>query len=600
VSTLRVASSAVAVPCDDSMVIAGSILPTRVNGAVTDLRATAVVIEADVPVCIVSCDVIAIPAALADRAAKQIAAQTDVPFENIMIVGTHTHHAPTTIDVHGYKAEKEFCEGLVRCTARAATNAWQSLRKKGPGMNDVEAEMGFALSQEATVGQCSRRRLRDGSISWRAHDPEEIVRPTGPFDPDLPVVAFRRPGGEWAGVLFNHSTHNMGPCGKGRSPGFYGLAAQQLERELGGRFLFLPGAFGSTHNQTVPDVEAAHRIRAAVRSGLHDLAFGLIGPVQCMRQPFHYHVRHFDEDQEHQAVAAYCRRYLPPDCAETYIEVFRKQRAELAPHQGKSRQTWLQVVRLGQVVLVGVPGEMFCALGLAIRRRSPFRHTFVVGLANDWIGYIPDRGGMQLGGYQVWTGSHSYAKEGTGERMVEEALDMLRQLECVGCRSGTAPRLRPLRTDDALRLQQFYNGLSSESRTFFRPLGWNATYARCVQVARESKEGKRYDVAAESMGRIVGWAFTTGMDSVLPHLGIACADDLHGCGLGTRMMQCLVDEAKRQHKKGIDLILVQSNDRALRLYKKFGFRIVGSFERADGLPYYKMQLDLSSSYPEAG
>jgi hypothetical protein len=65
------------------------------------------------------------------------------------------------------------------------------------------------------------------------------VRPTGPFDPELPVLAFVRPDGKPEAVLFNHSTHTIGTIrGAVRSLSFYGLAAQELEAERGGTFLF--------------------------------------------------------------------------------------------------------------------------------------------------------------------------------------------------------------------------------------------------------------------------------------------------------------------------------------------------------------------------
>jgi neutral ceramidase len=70
-------------------------------------------------------------------------------------------------------------------------------------------------------------------------------------------------------------------------------------------------------------------------------------------------------------------------------------------------------------------------LGMEIKRRSPFAHTVVAELSNDWIGYLPDRQAHQLGGYQVWTGFHSYCEPGTGERMVEEALDLLDDLHAI-------------------------------------------------------------------------------------------------------------------------------------------------------------------------
>lgn len=103
-------------------------------------------------------------------------------------------------------------------------------------------------------------------------------------------------------------------------------------------------------------------------------------------------------------------------------------RAKLAPQQGEERETWLQAMRIGDVAIAAVPAEYFTQLGLDIKNRSPFRHTLVAELANDWIGYLPNLEGHKLGGYQVWTGYHSYAEPGTGERIADEIVGMLREL----------------------------------------------------------------------------------------------------------------------------------------------------------------------------
>jgi len=85
----------------------------------------------------------------------------------------------------------------------------------------------------------------------------------------------------------------------------------------------------------------------------------------------------------------------------------------------------VQAMRIGQSAWVAVPGELFCRLGLAIQRRSPFRHTMVVSLAGDYIGYLPAACDFQRGGYQTWTGRHSFTERGTGEALVETAVDLL-------------------------------------------------------------------------------------------------------------------------------------------------------------------------------
>jgi hypothetical protein len=83
---------------------------------------------------------------------------------------------------------------------------------------------------------------------------------------------------------------------------------------------------------------------------------------------------------------------------------------------------------IGDIAIVGVPAELFTGLGMEIKRRSPFVNTFIAELSNDWIGYLPDREAHRLGGYQVWTGLHSYAEPGTGERLADEAVGILEEL----------------------------------------------------------------------------------------------------------------------------------------------------------------------------
>ncbi len=145
-----------------------------------------------------------------------------------------------------------------------------------------------------------------------------------------------------------------------------------------------------------------------------------------LRKEITVKVRHFDEAAEERAVTAYCtKRIKDPAWAKSTIETFREMRKRLAPQQGQERKTWVQVILIGDVAIVGVPGEFFTVLGQEIKRRSPFRYTYVFELANDYIGYIPDQRGFDRGGYQVWTGLHSFLERGTGEKIVSAAVELL-------------------------------------------------------------------------------------------------------------------------------------------------------------------------------
>ena len=408
------------------MVIAGGIGPRYAQGAEGQLRAVAVVLslggeEQATRVAIVGCDVLFTPHDIVDAALQEIEKSTGIPGANVLVNATHTHHAPSTVRIHGCEREELFCQRLRRGIVTAVQRAVAQLEHG-------EAEFVFGLGAEETVGANSRLLLEDGRIHWIGSR-KTAVRPTGPFDPELPVLTFRGSDGGIRAMIFNHSTHTIGTVRPNvRSPSFYGLAAQELEQELGGVACFLEGASGSTHNITgVSTSEAVVRIKNSVRETLARAKPQTLERLLSAKRRFTFSVRTFDERREDERVATYVRKYAPNIADET-IRIFREMRRELKPHQGERRDTWIQTLVIGDVAVVGVPAEYFTSLGIDIKRRSPFPRTYIAELANDWIGYLPDREGHELGGYQTWMGLHSYAEVGTGERLADEVIELLEQM----------------------------------------------------------------------------------------------------------------------------------------------------------------------------
>jgi len=418
---VKVAAATAEILGDDSMVIAGGIHPIYASGQEGKLRASAIVIERDTRLCIVSCDILMIQRDILDEVCQRIESEFSIPFENILIACTHTHHAPSTISIHGYSRNELFCAHVKDAILSAVHTAMHKLE------DAQETKMYFWLGEESTVGQNSRLLMRDKTIYW-VGPKEDALRPTGPFDPELPVIVFKRMDGNMEALLFNHSTHNIGTRQSNkRSPGFYGLVAQKLEEELGGTVIFLPGAAGSTHDLALPTDEKILRIENAVKKALSFSKPRELSSIKSVKREVEYRVRKFDEEKEDKAVCYYCnKRTTDP---KLIIEVFRKMRRELLGHQDEVRKTWLQAMLLGDIALVGIPGELFTELGIQIKRRSPFRYTYIVELANDYIGYIPDKQAFDLGGYQVWTGFHSFVAKGTGEAIVKEAVKLLYKLK---------------------------------------------------------------------------------------------------------------------------------------------------------------------------
>jgi hypothetical protein len=431
---LRVGAAAANFAADDKMQIAGGIGPQYYHGQEGELRAVATVLEqaGSGKFAIVACDVVFVTGEMFDHAAAQIEKSCGIPPANLLINATHTHHAPSTVSVHGCQPEPEFIRSVEAAVVQAVERANASLKD--------DCHFAFHLGQEPDIGQNSRLLLADGMINWIGSS-VPIVRPTGPFDPQLPVWVFRDHDNKLVSVLYNHSTHTIGSLRPGvRSPSFYGLAAQQMEEKWGATVCFLEGASGSTHNMKCPVPEAIEKLKRDLTEGVEQATERPVPRIVSIKRPFRYKVRTFDEQTEDKKVIDYCTKHAP-GALESSTRIFREARLELKPQQGKERETTLQVLLIGDVALVGVPAEFFTGLGMEIKRRSPFKETYIAELANDWIGYLPDREAHQLGGYQTWMGLHSFAEEGTGERVVDQAVAMLEEL--AGPRAAAANSGRP-------------------------------------------------------------------------------------------------------------------------------------------------------------
>jgi len=104
------------------------------------------------------------------------------------------------------------------------------------------------------------------------------------------------------------------------------------------------------------------------------------------------------------------------------------------------------VLRIGPAAIVGLPGEVFCALGHELRRRSPLSPTLVAELANGCVGYLLPRAGWASGGYEAGLGPWCRVAQGEPERLVEAAIAL-----AAGLRTGPRRSTEGLASTGALR-----------------------------------------------------------------------------------------------------------------------------------------------------
>jgi hypothetical protein len=83
------------------------------------------------------------------------------------------------------------------------------------------------------------------------------------------------------------------------------------------------------------------------------------------------------------------------------------ERLERVRRGDAPRLAEVQALRVGEAAFVGIPGEPFSELGIAIKRTTRAPTAVCLGYANDYLGYLAPPRAWEQGGYEVSLGSWS-------------------------------------------------------------------------------------------------------------------------------------------------------------------------------------------------
>ena len=92
----------------------------------------------------------------------------------------------------------------------------------------------------------------------------------------------------------------------------------------------------------------------------------------------------------------------------------------------------LQTMRIGDLGIAASPCEVFAEIGLEIKRKTPFKPTFTIELANGHGGYLPTPEQHKLGGYETWRSRASYLEINAAPKIVHTILDLFGVLHSAG------------------------------------------------------------------------------------------------------------------------------------------------------------------------
>ena len=60
-----------------------------------------------------------------------------------------------------------------------------------------------------------------------------------------------------------------------------------------------------------------------------------------------------------------------------------------------------------------------------MKKRSPFKPTFTVELANGYSGYLPTPAQHEMGGYETWRARSSYLETGASPKITAALMELL-------------------------------------------------------------------------------------------------------------------------------------------------------------------------------
>jgi neutral ceramidase len=362
---------------------------------------------------------------------ERINDRTGLEPKNVMLASTHSHSTPETLGITRLSDVPEAVPWLEVLMDQLAS----AVEMASSNMAQAQLKLGMGLAKE--IGH--NRRVRDLSIE------EQIAR--GLVDPQVGVLMCESLENNDSFIVINFACHpvtvQVQPLVSADYPG---VATDLVERTVDGcrNCLFLQGAAGNINPMLddTRDFADVARYGMILAGEVLKTTGSLRSPVTPIMEPklaakseiLHLPVRDLPDPEPMRE--AYEKALKDAESAKTDEERFRALRTA-----GQHRESLdliergtdpvpgeVQVMRIGDLAVASTPGEMFVQLGLEIKRRSAAPHTFVVELANGWVGYLLNPGGFAEGGYEAYPGPWTKVSEDAGQMLVDKAAELMEEL----------------------------------------------------------------------------------------------------------------------------------------------------------------------------
>lgn len=364
------------------------------EGKIHDLNAKALAIEdaGRGRVVLVTTDLLGLPRALSTEIAEQARKSYGLKREQILFNSSHTHTGPVlsgslsgayNLDAAQSKAVDEYTAQL---KTKLIALIGDAIKDLGP------AKLAYGVGTAPFA--MNRRQLKQGSMIIG-------VNPEGVADREVPVLSVSSPDGRLRGVVFGYACHNTTLTGEfyQLSGDYAGFAQEAIEKEHPGAMaLFVLGCGADINPYPRSQLDVARNHGETLARSVDAVLKGSLTPI---------------DGQVKSRLGVVMIPFQTPPTKEEFQtrlqdkNVYRVRHAErmLARYQrdGKIAAEYpytVQVLRIGELTLIGLSGEVATDYSLRLKRELGGM-TWVAGYSNDLCSYIPSARMIPEGGYEV-------------------------------------------------------------------------------------------------------------------------------------------------------------------------------------------------------
>lgn len=431
---IECASGSVCVTPPLGTAISGYFTERRAKGVYDDLYANICIIKKnDTKVVLISADFcVASPWSAYVR--EEIGKRLGISSDAVLSSATHTHTGPV---LAGNLVNQAYVDDMKAKIVQKAVDLDKELEP---------CTIEFGSGQDKRFSFNRRYIMKDGRVITNpgANNPD-IVKPAGPVDYSVNVIKILTAKRKVKSIIFNHGNHADTIYGEWLSADWPGYLSKKLKDQFGDiTVLTLNGTEGDVNhldpmnNRVVQNLDEAKMIgfgyaetaiKAAKKSkplNVEAVAFAFESiqiPKRVITEAEYADAKRTVDELKDNPEASMEGKTLESQhivkrhpavmlmFARGIVSAYEKRL------ENPNKTLLMDAIRIGDLVLLGVSGELFTGVGLDIKKKSKFKHTLIVVCAMDSTGYLGTKKAYQLGGYETLS----------GERVCDDAEDYIKK-----------------------------------------------------------------------------------------------------------------------------------------------------------------------------